>query len=163
MTLIVFTALLFGGALWLGVLAARRADGTLERGVRDALREMIFVAPRLIIGVIGAGFTAELLPPEIVRGVLGAESGSLGILLATAAGAILPGGPVLVYAIGGSALLAGAGAAQVIAFVTSWLLYSATRTLVWEAPIMGYRYVWDRVLLSAPFPIIVGHLALLIG
>ncbi len=162
MTLVIFTALLFGAAVWLGVVSARRADGTLEGGARDALREMAFVAPRLIVGVIGAGFTAELLPPEMVRSVLGAESGSLGIALATVMGAIIPGGPVLVYAVGGSALLAGAGMAQVIAFVTSWLLLSATRTLVWEAPIMGMRYVRDRVLLSLPYPIMIGHLVMLL-
>lgn len=163
MTLILFTGVLFGGALWMGVLAARRADGTLEGGFRDALREMTFVAPRLTVGVIGAGFTAELLPSDAVRSVLGAESGSLGVLLASAMGAIIPGGPVLVYAVGGSALLAGAGVPQVIAFVTAWLLLSLTRTLVWEAPIMGMRYVRDRVMLSLVFPVLIGHLAFLAG
>ena len=162
MTLILFSAFLWGATLVLGGLAARRKDGTFGHGVRLALREATFVAPRLVIGVLGAGFVAELLPAETIRTFLGAGSGSLGILIATVAGGIVPGGPVVAYAVGGAALAADAGVPQVMAFGTAWLLFSVNRTIVWEVPVMGGRYVRSRMLLSLPVPLAVGHLALLL-
>jgi uncharacterized membrane protein YraQ (UPF0718 family) len=123
---------------------------------------MTFIAPRLVIGVLGAGFVAALLPPETVRTFLGDGSGSLGILAATVAGGFLPGGPVVAYAVGGAALEAGAGTAQVMTFVTAWLLFSFNRTIIWEVPVMGARYTGIRMAMALPVPIAVGHLALLL-
>ncbi|AXS40783.1 hypothetical protein [Breoghania sp. L-A4] len=162
MTLLIFTGFLWGSMLTLGVIAARRGDGTFAHGVRLALREATFIAPRLFVGILGAGFVAELLPADTVRAFLGSGSGSLGILIATLAGGIVPGGPVVAYAVGGAALEAGAGVPQVMAFVTAWLLFSVNRTFVWEVSVMGGAYVRARMMLSLPVPLAVGHLALLL-
>lgn len=160
MTLILFTLLLWAVAVGLGWTAASRGGELFWGGVRDAADQMVFVAPRIVVGVIGAGFIAELLPPETVRALLGADSGLLGLLIAAALGAAIPGGPALVYAVGGAALAAGAGGGQVIAFTTSWLLLSLNRTMVWEAPIMGGRYARERILFALPLPLLIGWLAL---
>ncbi len=161
MTLLVFTVLLWGSTAVLGVLAVRRGEGSFIGGLRDAVREAGFIAPRLLVGVMGAGFIAELLPPETMQAFLGEGSGSFGILTATIAGAVIPGGPVVVFAIGGAALDAGAGTPQILAFLTGWLVYSINRTFVWEVPILGAHYVRGRIILSSPIPLAVGHLALL--
>lgn len=163
MVLLVFTALLWGVVAVLGVLAARRGSDVFWGGARDTARELRFIAPRLALGVIGAGFVAELLPSETVKAWLGAESGTLGILIAALVGGALPGGPVLVFAVAGAALGAGAGAPQILAFVTAWLLYSINRGLVWETPMLGFAYARDRMLIAAPIPFAIGHLALLVG
>ena len=162
MTLIIFTTVLFGCAFGLGVAAARREDDAFWGGVRDARQQLLFTAPRLLLGVVGAGFLAELLPEEFVRTVLGKEAGFLGVLLATAIGAVTPGGPPLVFAVAGVASLAGAGEGQIIAFTTAWMLFSFNKALVWETPFLGATYVRDRLIVSAPIPVVVGALGYLL-
>lgn len=162
MTLLLFSILLWGLAALTGLLTFRRGDGSFQEGLRAAWAEMAFLAPRLTIGVLGSGFVAELLPEESVRAWLGHGTGSLGILAATLLGGVIPGGPVLVFAVSGAALQAGAGAPQAMTFVTAWLLFSINRALVWETPFLGGRYIRDRILLSLPAPLLIGHLALIV-
>jgi uncharacterized membrane protein YraQ (UPF0718 family) len=163
MIALAFTVLLWFGMLVLGGLAWRRRDGTLRAGFRDSLREYRFIIPRLAVGIVGAGFVAAILPPDIVEAALGPSSGLLGIAIAVVCGCAVPGGPVIAYAIGASALLAGAGTPQMLTFITAWLLFSLNRTIVWELPIMGRRFVVARVLLSLPLPFLVGAVLVAAG
>jgi hypothetical protein len=161
-------ALVFTGLLWaivaaLVLIAWRRRDGTAREGTQRALREFLWLIPRLAIGIIAAGFLAKLLPESLVARHLGPESGPLGLAVATALGAITPGGPVVGFSIGTAALKAGAGLPQVIAYVTAWSLISLNRMIVWETPIMPARFVWLRVAVSAPLPLLAGGTAWLIG
>jgi len=162
MALILFTVFLWGATTAFGVMAWRRHDGTFAAGIRDAAREALFIAPRLIVGVLGAGFVAALLPGELVSSALGSGSGWPGLVIASLAGMAIPGGPVVAFAVGAAALEAGAGAGQTMAFVTAWLLMSSNRTLVWEMPIMGAPFILFRMTLCLPFPVIVGALISLI-
>ncbi|MEP4033257.1 hypothetical protein [Roseibium polysiphoniae] len=157
MALVLFTILLWTATATLGAIAFRRSDGTFARGLRDAAREAVFIAPRLCIGILGAGFVAALLPADLVSAYLGAGSGIVGLAGASVAGMILPGGPVVAFAVGAAALEAGAGHGQVGAFILGWLLLSSNRTLVWEIPIMGTGFVLFRMVLATPIPLAIGY------
>jgi uncharacterized membrane protein YraQ (UPF0718 family) len=97
-----------------------------------------------------------LLPKETVARWVGAESGIPGILIATVAGAILPGGPFTIYPVAAAFLLAGADAGAACAFVISWTLLGYTRAIVWELPFFGLDFVTWRIIVSLPLPILAG-------
>ena len=90
-------------------------------------------------------------------------AGALGIFIATIAGAMTPGGPVVGFAIAAAALKGGAGAPQVIAYSTAWALYAFPRLLTYELPIMPARVVWLRVVANLPLPFIAAGLAIVLG
>jgi hypothetical protein len=113
--------------------------------------------------VIGSGYIAAVIPQEIITGWLGPDSGWLGVLTATIAGAATPGGPVVGFSIGAVALKAGGGAPQVIAYVIAWALFAFQRLLLWEIPFMPARFVWFRAAVSLPFPFLAAAIAMAIG
>lgn len=156
-----FTALLWGLALWLVAIALKRGDGTAKEAARRALREFLWLLPRLAIGVIGAGFLSELLPDEAIAAYLGAGSGFAGLAIATLAGMLTPGGPVVGFSLGTAALKSGAGVPQIVAYVTAWSLMSLNRVVVWELPIMPRAFVGLRLAISWPLPLLAGGLLLL--
>lgn len=117
------------------------------------------MVPKVLAGCLIGGFVALLLPREQVARWVGHESGMTGLLIATAFGFILPGGPFTIYPIAGAFLLIGADAGTVVAFVVSWTLIGYTRALVWELPFFGADFVLWRIALALPLPILAGILA----
>lgn len=115
--------------------------------------------PKVVAGCLIGTFVTLLLPREKVVRWVGAESGIAGLLIATAAGFILPGGPITIYPIAGALLAAGADAGAAVAFITSWTLLGYTRALVWELPFFGPDFVLWRILVAIPLPILAGILA----
>ena len=146
----------------LALLAWRRGGTVLARGTRSGVLDFLYLIPRLAIGVIGAGFLAALLPQDVVRSWLGPDSGIGGLVLATLAGALTPGGPVIGFAIGASALKSGAGYLAVMTYVTAWALFAFQRLIVWELPVMPTRVVWLRVAASLPLPILTALAVMLV-
>lgn len=115
--------------------------------------------PKVLAGSLIGAFVTLLLPRETIVKWVGAESGITGILVATVAGAILPGGPFTIYPVAGSFLAAGADVGAACAFVISWTLIGYTRAIVWELPFFGLDFVTWRILFSLPLPILSGLLA----
>jgi uncharacterized membrane protein YraQ (UPF0718 family) len=115
--------------------------------------------PRILAGCLMGAFVTLLLPREAVARWVGAESGITGILIATAVGAILPGGPFTIYPVAGALLAAGADAGAACAFVISWTLLGYARAIVWELPFFGVDFVTWRIIFSLPLPILAGLLA----
>jgi uncharacterized membrane protein YraQ (UPF0718 family) len=115
--------------------------------------------PRILAGCLMGAFVTLLLPREAVARWVGAESGITGILIATAVGAILPGGPFTIYPVAGALLVAGADAGAACAFVISWTLLGYARAIVWELPFFGLDFVTWRIIFSLPLPILAGLLA----
>jgi uncharacterized membrane protein YraQ (UPF0718 family) len=146
----------------LALLAWRKGDTVLKEATHGGVLDFLHLIPRLAIGVIGAGFLAALLPQDLVRSWLGPDSGIAGLLLATLAGAITPGGPVIGFAIGASALKSGAGYLAVMTYVTAWALFAFQRLIVWELPVMPTRVVWLRVAASLPLPILTALAVMLV-
>jgi uncharacterized membrane protein YraQ (UPF0718 family) len=104
-----------------------------------------------------------LMPRETVLRWVGADSGFLGILIATLAGAICPGGPITIFPVAAAFIAIGADVGAAIAFITSWTLLGYARALVWELPFFGPEFVIWRIVISIPLPIIAGVLARLIA
>jgi uncharacterized membrane protein YraQ (UPF0718 family) len=138
-----------------------RRDGIVP--ARRALRETGGAMPRLlpVIGVAlpMATLFAELVPPDVAEGALGRGSGLVGILLATAAGMLLPGGPFVAFPLVLAFLAAGAGPAQMVALISAWSVLGLHRVLVWEMPVMGRRFVLLRLASGAALPVLAGLLA----
>jgi uncharacterized membrane protein YraQ (UPF0718 family) len=112
--------------------------------------------PKVLAGSLIGAFVTLLLPRETIVKWVGADSGITGILVATLAGAILPGGPFTIYPVAGSFLVAGADVGAACAFVISWTLIGYTRAIVWELPFFGLDFVTWRILFSLPLPILSG-------
>ncbi|MEX5726668.1 uncharacterized membrane protein YraQ (UPF0718 family) [Rhodovulum iodosum] len=123
---------------------------------------MVFMIPRIFVGLVGAGFLAALLPVDQIERFFGAESGVAGMGLATILGAVTPGGPFVAFAIGAAALKAGAGWAALMAYVTAWSVVNLNRSIAYELPLMGRRFLMIRALVSLPLPLVLGGIMLLV-
>lgn len=159
---------LVDGLLWLialalALVAASRGKALLRDSVREGLVDTIRLLPRIMLGVIGAGYIAALLPQEVVGRWLGADSGALGLGIAVIGGAFTPGGPVIGFSIGAAAIKGGAGVPQVIAYTTAWALFAVQRLFIWEIPVMPQRLVWLRIVASLPLPFLAAAGAMLLG
>jgi uncharacterized membrane protein YraQ (UPF0718 family) len=156
------------GLLWalVGVLAlmtAMRGRILFQDGVREGAMDFVRLLPKILLGVVGSGFIAEVMPTNLTGNYLGPESGFLGVGIAVIAGAFTPGGPVVGFSIGAAALKSGAGAPQVIAYVAAWALYAVQRIFIWELPIMPRRLVWLRWVATLPIPFLAAITAMLLG
>jgi hypothetical protein len=161
-------SVVIGILLWLLVavlafIAAVRSKALFREGAFEGGRDFLVLIPRIVIGVVGSGYIAAVMPQELIADWIGPGSGVLGILIATIIGAATPGGAVVGFAIGAAALKSGAGAPQVIAYSTAWSLYTIQRLLNWEIHMMAPRFVWLRAAVSFPLPILAGLAALLLG
>jgi uncharacterized membrane protein YraQ (UPF0718 family) len=112
--------------------------------------------PKVLAGCLIGAFVTLLLPRETVARWVGADSGFSGILLATVAGAILPGGPFTIYPVAAAFLAVGADVGAACAFVIAWSLLGYTRAIVWELPFFGLDFVTWRIIVSLPLPILAG-------
>jgi hypothetical protein len=147
----------------LALTAATRSKVLFREGAWEGGRDFVVLIPRVMIGVVGSGYIAAVMPQDLITTWIGPNSGVFGILIATLVGAATPGGAVVGFAIGAAALKGGAGAPQVIAYSTAWSLYTIQRLLNWEIHMMAPRFVWLRAAVSFPLPILAGLAALLIG
>jgi uncharacterized membrane protein YraQ (UPF0718 family) len=116
------------------------------------------ILPRVLAGCLLGAFIAEILPHEKVSRALGPESGLKGLLIGTAFGAILPGGPFTAYPVAAALLTIGADFGATIAMVVSWTLIGYGRAVAWELPILGPDFTFWRIVLSVPIPILAGAL-----
>ena len=161
-------SLAVGLLLWvllaaLMIAAARRSTSLVHDGVRAGAIEFFQLLPRIVIGVVGAGYVAAAVPRDLIGQWLGPDSGLTGLVIAVVGGALTPGGPVVGFSIGAAALKSGAGAPQVIAYTTAWALYALQRMLVYEVPMMPPRIVWLRAAVSLPLPFLAAGAAMLAG
>jgi len=123
----------------------------------------IDILPKMAAGCMIGVFSTLLIPREVVARWVGAESGFAGLLIATFAGAVMPGGPVTVYPVAGAFLAVGADVGAALAFVTSWTLLGYARALVWELPFFGPDFVLWRMAIAPLFPIFVGFFGRLVA
>lgn len=117
------------------------------------------ILPKVLAACLIASFVAVLMPREVVLRWVGAESGFIGIVIATLAGVICPGGPITIFPIAAAFIAIGADIGAAIAFITSWTLLGYVRTLVWELPFFGPEFVVWRNIVCIPLPLVAGLLA----
>jgi uncharacterized membrane protein YraQ (UPF0718 family) len=147
-------AVISGGACY-----ALAGSGGVTRALANSLGLFTRIFPLLVIGVAMAGLIQVLVSHDFITRRLGRNSGFVGILLASAAGVLTPGGvwsamPMLA-ALGAS----GADAGAMVAYFTAWSLIGVHRVVVWEIPLMGADFSLLRVSASLLLPIVAGLLA----
>jgi len=120
------------------------------------------IAPNLLLGFALAGIVQVLIPTEYVAKLLGEGSGFKGILIATVAGAIAPGGPYINVPLVASFYKSGASIGPLAAFLTAWAIIPINRTLVYEIPLLGTPFAFSRYAASLAFPFVIGMITSLI-
>ena len=127
-------------------------------GARNGLALLWFIIPRLVPALILAGMLQVVIPQETVARYFGQQSGLSAIFMASAAGVITPGGPMvsvpLLVVLSNSGMALG----PLVAYMTAWSLFGMQRIIAWEAPLMGWRFVAVRTASSLVFPIVAGWL-----
>jgi len=163
MTFLIVNLLLWVLVAALALTAAVRSKALFREAASEGVRDFVVLLPRIMIGVVGSGYIAAIMPENLITTWIGPQSGLLGIAIATLAGAITPGGAVVGFSVGAAALKGGGGAPQVIAYTTAWSLYAVTRLINWEVAMMPPNVVWLRAMVSIPLPLLAGIGAMLIG
>ena len=117
---------------------------------------LALLLPKVVAGLFVAAAIPILIPRDWVVRALGRDSGWRGLTLTTIAGAVVPGGPVMIFALSASLLSSGAHLSTLLAFVTSWSLLGLNRTIIWELSFLSADFVALRYLMCLPAPFLVG-------
>ena len=149
---------LMAAAMVLAILAYVKDPGLPWLGAKSGFAMLGFILPRLVPALILAGLVQVLVPQELVARHFGREGGLRGIVIAALAGILTPGGPMV--SVPFMVALANSGAAMppLVAYMTSWSLFGMQRIIAWEAPLMGWRFVFVLVIPSLAFPVLAGWL-----
>jgi uncharacterized protein len=142
----------------LAVIAYLRDPALPLIGARNGLSFLWMILPRLVPALILAGLVQVLVPQEIVSRHFGREGGMKSILIASVAGVLTPGGPMVSVPFMVALANSGAALAPLVAYMTSWSLFGMQRIISWEAPLMGWRFVIVRMVPSLAFPVLAGWL-----
>ena len=118
----------------------------------------IALLPKIAGGIVLATALGILLPRERVLRAVGPDSGVTGLGIAMVAGAVIPGGPSVIYPLAVSLMASGADIGAAVAMISAWVLLSVNRTVIWELSFIPADLVLLRVLLTLPLPIILGLL-----
>jgi len=133
------------------------------QAVIDALLQakslLLSVLPQLAGGLLIGGMVKQLVGREKISTLLGAGAGLRGLIVATAAGAVTPGGPFMSFPIAYALWTAGAGAGVLVTYIVAWSLLGFVKLTVWELPLMGIEFTSVRFLVSLPLPILAGLVA----
>jgi uncharacterized membrane protein YraQ (UPF0718 family) len=140
-------------------IVARRGRAASHDAAERALEQFAQTVPQLCVALLAAGFVAKLIPAEWIGGLLGPGSGLLGLVIAAFAGPIVPAGPVLAFSVAAVLERAGATPETLVAFVTSWSLFTLHRMVTYEIPLLGASFLRLRLLSVAFVPIAAGMIA----
>ncbi|MDP7651138.1 MAG: permease [Rhodospirillales bacterium] len=130
-------------------------DGVVA-SLEGDLALLAIMVPRMIAALAIAGLVQVLVPKDLVARWLGDASGYRGYILATAAGMLTPGGPMLSFPLVLALKAAGANTPALITYLTSWALLGVHRVVMWEIPLFGTEFAVVRYLVSLPMPILAG-------
>jgi len=157
----------YGALVWIGSIMVAsgiavwvtRGEAAFQHALETSFRLFLTLLPVMGAGMLMAGFTRALLPSGLVEKWLGEGSGLRGLVIATVAGTLTPGGPPTAFPL--VIVLAGAGADKgcLIAYVSSWSVNGVHRVLIWELPLLGPHFALLRFLASVPLGVIAGLIA----
>jgi uncharacterized membrane protein YraQ (UPF0718 family) len=125
-------------------------------GYREGASLAWSVLPQVALGFLLAGLITVVVPAGLIGQLIGDESGLRGILIATVAGMLTPGGPFLQFPLLATLARGGAGVGPLAAYLTAWSLLSVNRAIVWELPLVGGSFTAARWAVSLAVPILVG-------
>lgn len=156
MNLLGGVALLLVVALVLLAIAILRKPREIPGAVQDAGWQIAILTLRVPLALLSAAFVSNIVPAEAVAALVGPETNLFGIVIASAIGALVPGGPVLTFPLALVVWRAGAGEAQMVAFLTAWSIFAVHRIVSFEIPLLGWRFVMLRLASSWPLPFVAG-------
>ena len=145
-------------ALTLAAVAYLKDPGLPLVGAKNGFAMLTFILPRLVPALVLAGLMQVLIPQEVVSRHFGRAGGLRAILIATVAGVLTPGGPMVSVPFMVALANSGAALPSLVAYMTSWSLFGVQRIIAWEAPLMGWRFVVVRIVPSLAFPVVAGWL-----
>ena len=158
----------FGKSFW-GFAAAALAFGVLCWAVKgqdvvlaaltEDIRLLIDLMPRVFVALSIASLIYVMMPRDRMAEMLGDNSGMRGLMIATLAGLITPGGPSSAYALLAVLAVSGADRGALIAYITAWALLGLQRILIWDVPFMGAEFASLRFLVGLPLPVVAGLIA----
>jgi uncharacterized membrane protein YraQ (UPF0718 family) len=117
---------------------------------------LLFMMPKFAAAMLVAAFVQVLLPRDKVARYVSDEAGAKGLVIATAVGALTPGGPMTSFPIVRALREAGTGRGALFAYLTSWSTLGFQRILSWEVPLLGIEFAAIRFVASLPLPFIAG-------
>lgn len=127
--------------------------------LQHAWSQLKSIAVRVPLTLIAATYLLALIPRDRIASLLGDASGVTGVLLANLFGAALPGGPMVTFPVVMVLRDRGVGDAQTVALLTAWSVLALHRVLAYELPMMGGRFVFQRLSASALLPFVAGGIA----
>jgi uncharacterized protein len=154
----VSTIVLAAAAVILAGIAYLKDPGLPLLGAKNGFSMLAFVLPRMVVALLLAGLMQVLVPQDFVSRHFGQGGGLRALLLATLAGVVTPGGPMVTMPFMVALANSGAALSSLVAYMTAWSLFGLQRIIAWEAPLMGWRFVFARVVPSLAFPVIAGWL-----
>lgn len=113
------TVILYSVSIALLILSLIRDKNKTKRAVKKGWMAFLKIIPILIPLFMIVGVLLSLVTPNLIKQVLGADSGIVGILTGMTLGSIAFMPPFVTYPLGVELLANGAGYAQVAAFVTT--------------------------------------------
>ncbi len=149
-----FLALAAGAAVF-----RLRGEEVFIDALSHSLGLLAMIAPVILGAMMIGAYVQRLIPQNVVERWLGSESGLRGLLVATAAGAITPGGPFAAFPLVVALYRSGAAFETGIAYLTAWSVLGLNRVLMWEIPFLGVEFSVLRYVVSLPLPLIAGLLA----
>jgi len=137
--------------------------GVAREGLLESGKLLLQMGPVLLVAFVLAGMFSVLMSPDAIGNWLGRDAGFRGLLVGTLAGALTPAGPFVVFPLLAVLLKGGASVGAVASYLTAWALLGVHRVAALEIPILGWRFVLVRYLVSLAAPIVVGFLAQLLS
>ena len=147
-------AIVSGAACWW----LKGADVVIE-AVASCGDLILYVLPQIVAGILIGGFAQQLVSKERMAELLGGDSGLMGLVLASFAGFVTPGGPFTSFPLVYALWVAGADAGALVAYLSSWAILGLNRLLIWELPFLGVEFSLLRFVVCLPFPILAGIIA----
>lgn len=140
------------------IIAYQKGGGIHMAGLKATGNLLLQMFPLLVFALLIGNTIPLLIPPQTISTWVGTESGIRGILIGTAVGGLLPGGPFISLPIVAGLLQVGASIGTVVALLTAWSLLAFTR-LPLEIGILGWQFTLIRLACTCFFPPIAGIIA----
>ncbi|MDY6859233.1 MAG: permease [Pseudomonadota bacterium] len=156
--------LIDGSLIFITALAVAGGAGVWWLKGGDKFREILLIEtgfavmllPKILAGILIASCLPLLMSQRRIQALIGPESGLRGLMIATLAGVVIPGGPSVTYPLTLGLMSAGADLGAGVALVSGWVLVGLNRTLIWELSFLPPEFVALRVALSLPAPVLIG-------
>lgn len=150
----------FAAAAALGAVCwAAKGGAVVSRALSEDLELLISLLPRVLVALSIAALIWVLLPRERISALVGQDSGLRGLVIATLAGTVTPGGPSSAYSLLAVLAVSGADRGALIAYITAWATLGLQRILIWDVPFMGPEFAILRFVVSLPLPVVAGLIA----